>query len=862
MHLNLQFHGGKTPYRLVFNIVAWSALLGITASFPLNAQVVFFERTATHHDRSAIAVKPALKEYQVIRWNEPALRTYLHGAPLESESTTGLPLSVPLPDGQTETFMVVESPLLSPQQAALHPDIKTYTGQSRVHPERVIRFSLTRLGFAGLALNINKDAVYFEPYSGDPTLCVSYFVRHATRPEKAPIRQCGHADQGLHIPGDTRPKADSWAADRNNTGGTLRTYRLAMAGNGEFTALYAGDIDDAYAAIVNYANNMALVYRIELCISFQLISGTEIVFDDPDNDPFSNDDQVTMLDENQDLLDIEYSSSGYDVGHVLGYTGGSGGGIAATGSVCYDDLKGSGVSGIGNINSYPQVFFDQLIYHEVGHQFGMSHSYNSSIPVCTTREPDTSVEPGSGATIMSYGFTCSDNGNDDDYESYYQPILQFHTVNYEQAYLYVTNPIPGYGGCSVNTSTGNSQPVLTVPSTKNIPKSTPFMLTGSATDATPGDGLTYCWEGTNIGLVTPDESTLSDLTQPPFFRSYSPETEGTRIYPLLESILDFSYYRKGNKLPSVGIATTHRLVVRDNVMTGGSTAYANVTVNVDDNSGPFYVLNLSGDPFEPNSVQTVEWDVANTTNAPVSCAQVDILMSTDGGNTFPYTLATNVPNNGSYNVTLPNLLTNTARIMVRASNNIFFDISNNFEIDGILPVTLYRFDATLRSPNEALLHWEISLEEHTKGYEVEVAQNDATTFKYAGWMPARHAEEYEYSLKSLSEGTWYFRLKIIDDNGTFSYSPIRSLQIGGASVPVLAYPNPATSILHLQTDKGIEAIHQVQIMNALGQIVTDVPRDAQGQWPTTIQVGHLPAGAYRLTLKGDAFQKNIPWVKQ
>ena len=44
-------------------------------------------------------------------------------------------------------------------------------------------------------------------------------------------------------------------------------------------------------------------------------------------------------------------------------------------------------------SGFAQVFYDQLLCHEVGHQFGMSHSYNSSIPVCETRNPGTSVEP-------------------------------------------------------------------------------------------------------------------------------------------------------------------------------------------------------------------------------------------------------------------------------------------------------------------------------------------------------------------------------------------------------------------------------------------------------------------------------------
>ena len=76
------------------------------------------------------------------------------------------------------------------------------------------------------------------------------------------------------------------------------------------------------------------------------------------------------------------------------------------------------------------------------------------------------------------------------------------------------------------------------------------------------------------------------------------------------------------------------------------------------------------------TTETVTWDVAATDVAPVSCSNVDILLSTDGGFTYPVTLAAGVPNNGSFDVVVPNEATATARVMVVCSDNIFFDISD------------------------------------------------------------------------------------------------------------------------------------------------------------------------------------------
>jgi hypothetical protein len=562
-----------------------------------------------------------------------------------------------------------------------------------------------------------------------------------------------------------------------------------------------------------------------------------------------------MLDENHTNLSSVMGLSSFDIGHVLGYTGGSGGGVAYAESVCYDPWKSSGVSGIGNIAQYPQVFFDQLIYHEVGHQFGMSHSYNSSIPVCTTREPGTSVEPGAGATIMSYGFTCGS----DDYESNYEPILQFHTVNYQQAYAYVSNPAPGYGGCSTNTSTGNNLPVVSPPANKTIPKSTPFSLTGSATDA-DGDALTYCWEGTNIGTEEPTSGTLGNTAKAPFFRSYEPSGSGTRIYPILESILDGSYYRQGEKLPSIGTTTTHRLTVRDNDASGGSTVYSDVTVTIDGGSGPFYVFNLSG-PYSPNSSQTITWNVANSTAAPVSCANVDILLSTDDGQTFPTTLLANTPNDGSHPVTLPNINTSTARIMVKAANNIFFDISNSFEILGMLPVTFIRFEARLETERNALLNWQTASESNNQGFEVEMASGNAFQFKNMGFVSANTSGNYQFTVPNLADGLWYFRLKQIDHNGNSSYSPVRALTVGKYHDQVLIFPNPTDDLVNIQIHETNASEAHIRIINELGQVLESLPSVAIAE-TIPVSLRHLAPGNYWIEVQTDNSRQCYRVVKR
>ena len=141
----------------------------------------------------------------------------------------------------------------------------------------------------------------------------------------------------------------------------------------------------------------------------------------------------------------------------------------------------------------------------------------------------------------------------------------------------------------------------------------------------------------------------------------------------------------GELLPQIGRTMSFQVVARDNHAGAGGINTATATVVVDANSGPFAVtIPNTALAYMGNSVQNVTWNVASTTNAPVSAANVKISFSTDGGLTFPTVLLASTPNNGSANVTIPNVTTSTARIKVEAVGNIFFDISDaNFSVTAV-----------------------------------------------------------------------------------------------------------------------------------------------------------------------------------
>jgi hypothetical protein len=652
-----------------------------------------------------------INQFSLLEINESKLKNYLSNVPTNGKNSQGITLEIPLPNGKTEDFLIIESSVLTPELQTLHPNIRTYKGSGLKHSDYKIRFSITSLGFSALILGVEKDVVIIERVKGNANgnLYKSYFSKEAKIPEGSTFHnRCGNID----IPDiqSISKKINNTVSSKFSNGDNIKTFKLAIAATGEFTTFRGGQTN-AYSEIVTYVNELNTIFESELGLNFQLISGTNIIYTNAATDPYTASDQGIMLNENQLNLDTVIGNSNYDIGHVFGNGFGSGGGLASSPSACTNS-KAKGASDIGPETSYAHIFSVQLVAHEIGHQFGMSHSYNSNIPVCTTRAYSTSVEPGSGASIMSYGFTCSNNdpssgvtGNDDYSETFDNnglligPFLNFHVVSIKQALDYIATL-----SCYTQSPSGNSIPVIdTMQNTYIIPKSTPFYLKGTATDANLGDVLSYSWEGTNIsdlanvtgsnGWPTAppslDGSVINDTTHPPFFRSYSPVSTGSepglRYYPLLSAILDGSNQAKGDKLPSIPTSTTHSLVVRDN---NGGVTTEDITVNID-SSGPFLITNDPSGTYIQSNGLTVQWSVNGTTSAPINCTLVDIWISTDGGQTF--TLLSNaLPNSGTATVTLPNVVTTNARIKVAPSTstasgnvpNIFFDISNtNFTIE-------------------------------------------------------------------------------------------------------------------------------------------------------------------------------------
>ena len=618
--------------------------------------------------------------YQGFRLNKTALKAILDRAPEEYVRGAEVLLELPMPDGTLSRFRIEHSLVVEPGLLVKFPELgATYRGYGIDDPTASVRFDFLPKGFHAMILSAN-GTVIVNPYN-DAKQSEYISFRKSDSPRLSRF-VCEFGKKGL----EKLFEANGFDPDEimideapDVTSGTqLRTYRLALAATVEYTAAVGGGtVAGALAAQVLIMNRVNGVYERDVAIHMNIIANNNLIIYTAEPDPYTNNDGVTMLTENTNNLTTVIGTTNYDIGHVFS-TGG--GGVANLNGPCGAN-KARGVTGLGNPVGDP--FAIDYVAHEMGHQWGANHTFNSTNSSCSGNRSGTSAyEPGSGITIMAYAGICGTS------DLAANSIDTFHVKSIEVIVAYSQT---GNGNtCAVTTASGNTPPTVNGPGNFNIPRQTPFSLTATGSDI-DGDTLTYDWQEYDLGASTNlIPNTDSDGTARPIFRPFLPTASGTRTFPALTHILNSANvppsttggFLTGELLPAITRTMTFQVVARDNRANAGGVNTATSTVTVDAQSGPFAVTvpntNVS---YSGGSTQTITWNVANTSVSPVSAANVVVSLSTDGGTTFPTVLAASTANDGTESVTIPNTPTATARIRVQGAGNIFFDISDtNFTI--------------------------------------------------------------------------------------------------------------------------------------------------------------------------------------
>tara|TARA_B100001059_G_scaffold132250_1_gene132409 strand:+ start:433 stop:3795 length:3363 start_codon:yes stop_codon:yes gene_type:complete len=576
-------------------------------------------------------------------------------------------LALPSPDGGFQDFEFRASKVMSTVLAAKYPSIQAFTGQSVDRRSIPAQLEVTAQGISAQILESGNRWMIDPSNRSSRDRVVSYFARDLD--QSADSFQCQVSDK-KHDPTAylrnrdqfKKPLSSSKNRQARSRGSQVRTYRLAVATTGEYGAYHGGTTEEALSAVVRTINRVDGIFRVELSVGLQLIGNNDvIVYTDPDTDPFEgNDDSDTLIEESQSVITDNIGSENFDLGHTFS-TGA--GGVAATGP-CDDDTKARGITGLSSPEG--DKYDVDYVAHEIGHQLSMNHTFNGVAGNCGDNRAGTAAfEPGAGSTIMGYAGNCGA----DDLQANSDAI--FHSFSFEEAANLIEE---GQGAnCGTLESSGNVAPSSEAGPNYTVPAETALVLDGSGSDS-DDDSLTYLWEQRDLGAAGP--LSAADDGSIPLFRVFTPVSSAKRYLPKLETVVsgeaDYS-----EKVPVKSRTMDFALTARDG--RGGVTSD---TMQVEVVAAP-----LVGEPFslaEPNeggeslgSIGTVRWNIAETDSAPVSAAQVELYLSTDGGVTFSNTPFAATANDGYARVSFPSgVQTNTARIMLKGKDNIFFDVTD------------------------------------------------------------------------------------------------------------------------------------------------------------------------------------------
>ncbi|WP_118972135.1 reprolysin-like metallopeptidase [Taibaiella koreensis] len=626
----------------------------------------------TAPSRLPMAVAP--KEYTIFTLNQDGMHQFLFG--LGDSYELGRQIQLPDPGNTSRSFRVWKTPAMEQGLADRYPDIQTFTAEAVDDPNVTAKLEWTLFGFTGYVFD-GDNAYIIDPYSNAADGYYIVFREKDYTPTGVPSAPCrvgqafGPSDQGTPV---IVGGHDEGKIVARTNGSVKRFYRLAMSCTGEYALSAVGPtatVPQVLSKIITTVNRVNGFYERELSVSMKLVStNDQVLYVDPTTDPYNCNTALNcLIGEAQNNITNVIGAANFDIGHIVCTAGG---GLAQLAAVC-----GGGKASGTSTSSGPDDI--HVILHEMGHQYGSNHTFSAGTGSCSGNgNATTAYEPGAGNSVMSYSGGCTPNntGSGADY---------FHVSSFNEINTFLVAQ-----GSTCGERQNALVPVVSLPAvvdSYSIPGNTPFeLLAPIATAPYSSERIRYSWEQYDLGNFEGTESANGNATDGPIMRSFAPDTSRLRTYPSMANILSGAYTAAGERLPRVERTVRFKLTARNVFQGWGTFNFIDsvLRLKVAGGASDFRVTSPSSDvSWPPGEKVEVTWSVAGTDADPVKCKEVNIYLSLDNGATFPYQLAANVPNNGSYKVKAPNLKTEAGRVKVKGAGNVFFDVGQGLiAIDG------------------------------------------------------------------------------------------------------------------------------------------------------------------------------------
>ena len=314
------------------------------------------------------------KEYKLVSLD---VKAFTNGLNLKSKNAIKT-IALPDANGDLKRFTIKETSTFEKGLQEKYPNIRSYTAKGIDDPTAIAKISIGTDGFHGTIYSGNHATVYIDPHSKDKKDYIVYSRLNLPKNE---------IDFKCMVEETVNEKIENTTFNRIVNDGKLRTYRIAIVTSGEYSQFHINRqnvpstaTDAVKKAAVLSAMNTSMtringVFEKDLGVNMVIVSNNDsIIFLDANTDNISDGSASTMINETQTICDAQIGNANYDIGHIFSI---GGAGLAGLGVVCVSGQKARGVTGISSpINDPYDVDY---VAHELGHQFGATHTQNNSL---------------------------------------------------------------------------------------------------------------------------------------------------------------------------------------------------------------------------------------------------------------------------------------------------------------------------------------------------------------------------------------------------------------------------------------------------------------------------------------------------